>query len=673
MTRSASTPFRSTAASRALEWIGVPGFFAVASGIFFHRLLTGQGAYVALDMVGIHVPFRTFLKEAIGSHQIPLWNPQLYMGMPFLANGDAAVLYPFQVLYFFLNPTRAVAWELWLHTTMAALTMYLLSRLGLRLGPPAALVAGALFAFGGYQMAHTGLVWAVFESPWAPLAFLAVERSINGRWPWFLLGPPVVALSLLAGNPQEMYFSGIWLPLFAAVVVLTDPTRRRAGLGVAGLVVMVGGGFLMAAALVGPQLELAALGVRGGAGLSFGDASYAPLPAGTPLIRFLLPDYLSRFYGENAGWIGATGLGLVVLGLVHGLKRGHRLLIGFFTLMAGGCFVLALGAATPLYQPFFDHVPGMHLFRLPVRWVYVMTIATSALAGYGCELVASLVRARKPLLHQMAIPALGLVAVAVLYKLDGGHQALLFWQDRQHIEYASWVACGLVGVAVAGAFLLGPRALLLVPLAVVLELYAAGQFMEWNHPGAGDFYTYSRTIPQYVSAHNDGRVLPATDGGWSTEPDRLATDTPLSIGASSLVGFSTPWPTLQDLPVEDQVVGDVLNSKPGEIRPGLWQLLDVQYIVAGSDQAVIASSPTVTRVITAGDAVLYQTALPPSRVWSLCGAQFETDHQVVVDKVLAPGFTPGDLYVEGSGVSTPSAMCGSASLTQTDLNQVGIN
>src|SRR5207247_2355327 len=112
--------------------------------------------------------------------------------------------------------------------------------------PAAAAAAGAAFAFGGYSLSHTGLPWAVYEAPWPPLLFLAVERGINGRPAWGWLGPIAVALALLAGNPQEMYYSGLWLVLFAVLLILERPRWRRAVRAGLVLVGSLTGGFLLA-------------------------------------------------------------------------------------------------------------------------------------------------------------------------------------------------------------------------------------------------------------------------------------------------------------------------------------------------------------------------------------------------------------------------------------------
>src|SRR5579859_1841947 len=92
----ALTGFRLPVRRSLIELVVAAAMFAGFSAVFLRHLLVGKEAYVALDLAIIHIPFRDFLRQSLASGQLPLWNPDLYLGMPFLANGDAAVAYPLQ-------------------------------------------------------------------------------------------------------------------------------------------------------------------------------------------------------------------------------------------------------------------------------------------------------------------------------------------------------------------------------------------------------------------------------------------------------------------------------------------------------------------------------------------------------------------------------------------------
>ena len=74
-------------------------------------------------------------------------------------------------------------------------------RLVLRLNPLTALGAGIVFAFNGYAFAHTGLRWSPLRGSLALANLLAPHRAVEGGFAWAWLGPPTLALVVLAVQP----------------------------------------------------------------------------------------------------------------------------------------------------------------------------------------------------------------------------------------------------------------------------------------------------------------------------------------------------------------------------------------------------------------------------------------------------------------------------------------
>src|SRR5262245_39351736 len=54
------------------------------------------------DLITSFYPFRAFAAQAIGNGTLPLWNPQILLGAPFLANAQSALFYPPNALYYVL-------------------------------------------------------------------------------------------------------------------------------------------------------------------------------------------------------------------------------------------------------------------------------------------------------------------------------------------------------------------------------------------------------------------------------------------------------------------------------------------------------------------------------------------------------------------------------------------
>lgn len=648
---------------------------AAVSALLFHRLLLGSNVYASNDLVDIVWPFRIFIDRALATHQVPLWIPDVWMGVPFLADNDVGLLYPFQFPYLLRPADLAVGWVLWLHAWLSVCTMYAYCRLALRLHPLAAFGAGIVFAFNGYALAHTGLPWSPYEGPWPPLLFLALHRAVEGRFAWAWLGPPTVALALLGGQSQHMYWTALWLAPYAAVLLMTSGLSREHALKTLawGAIVVLGGALLAAVQLL-PEAELLANGVRLGSGLSFSDATIAPLPSMPPW-RLLMPD--RTYIGEGAAWIGLVATVLVVVGIAASFgRRSRRALVLFFLAMAASSYVLALGAQTPLYRLVFDVVPGMHQLRLPVRWLYPMTVAMAPLVGIGLDEVLHALRPVPRKLPWVFVVAFCLAVGPIpLLPFSPAHHLLVMWDQGRWLRLASLLAVTLGGAGIAANLwgkISAAYAAAAAVLAIVLELFAAAQFMEFNHPTKVDYIT-PRPIPAYVAAHGPGRLLDIAPQSWSEDPGTGGANTGLLAGAQSVTGYSSSWPTTRGGQLDAGLVAR-LREDPAQTVAHLNLLrgLGIRYLVATREQPALDQSRDLVRKLQDGPDVLYELAQPGSRTWTSCGASFVSTADAALASVVSPGFTDTHLYLEGTGASTPSGPCGQATIAAEDLNAVTV-
>src|SRR3954464_2229728 len=138
------------AAVRALPADAVAaGGLLLASLVFYFPLVFLGRAVVYYDAFVYFYPQRAYLARSLLSGQIPLWNPDLFLGAPFLANPQTAVLYPLSWL-FVLGPVHTVyTAQLVLHGFLAAFFTYALVRYAFGLRPPAAAIGGGAYPLGG--------------------------------------------------------------------------------------------------------------------------------------------------------------------------------------------------------------------------------------------------------------------------------------------------------------------------------------------------------------------------------------------------------------------------------------------------------------------------------------------------------------------------------------------
>ncbi|MCC6455478.1 MAG: YfhO family protein [Caldilineaceae bacterium] len=389
--------------SRSWLWeIVVALLLAIFVMLLYARLLFTNRVLASGDILLYFYPYRDYAAAALRSGEIPLWNPYIFLGVPFLANPQAAVLYPLHWPLSWLPVTTQVYWSAALHTWLLGLGGYLLMRLWGR-SRWAGLITGLVLAGSGFYGGLIGHLNQMNGAAWLPWALAVLVWAGQGepgeriRWARALraagLFGLLVALMLLAGHTQTVYIN-----LFGLAVWVVWPLVGRAGgffaalrmtgkrLLVYGVGVVVGA--LAAAPQLLPTLELSARGLRQG-GLGYGEvSSFSLQPLRLPWT--LLPSYglvdLGVVFGtsgytEFVAYVGIFALLLAALGIWRG--RGAAWTSGLL-LAALGLF-LAAGRWNPFYYLLYWIVPGFDLFRAPARWMMLYTLGMAILAGIGLD------------------------------------------------------------------------------------------------------------------------------------------------------------------------------------------------------------------------------------------------------------------------------------------------
>src|SRR5919199_1507187 len=153
-------------------------------------------------------PYRLFAAAALREGHLPLWNPYIYFGAPFLANQQSAVFYPLHVLFLFLRTTQAMNWSVALHLFLAAYFAYLAGRHVAGLDAASATVAGALYGLSGFVGAQVGHLNQLNAAAWLPAALCTLHLALSRRdRRWVAATALVLAVQLLAGHAQESYMT----------------------------------------------------------------------------------------------------------------------------------------------------------------------------------------------------------------------------------------------------------------------------------------------------------------------------------------------------------------------------------------------------------------------------------------------------------------------------------
>ena len=71
--------------------------------------------HLVADLILENYAWKRFVVEALRARELPLWNPYLFAGHPFLANGQHSALYPLSIVFYVLPLWRAFGVFTWLN------------------------------------------------------------------------------------------------------------------------------------------------------------------------------------------------------------------------------------------------------------------------------------------------------------------------------------------------------------------------------------------------------------------------------------------------------------------------------------------------------------------------------------------------------------------------------
>ncbi len=347
---------------------------------FFRELFLGD-LFCFGDLTYYFYPYRYFMAQLVRHGALPLWNPLIQMGFPFLATLQTGFYYPLSVIYYLFPFDQAFNWFLVVHYALGAYFMYLLGR-ELEQSVPAAAGAGLVFAFSGYLASVLHMPTTLASVVWLPLVFLFFRRSLapDDRLKNLAATGVFLALMFLGGEPTVFYGTVCCL-----LVYLAYRRQPAGGVVLAGAVGLAAG---ITAVQLLPFAELLSHSVRG-AGLGYEEVVKYSIPL-HKMTGLFLP-LAGRSPWLDGGWLkdlylGLVPAGLALLALVRMPARQRWWLGGALLLI----LLIAAGSYSPLpvYRLLYAVVPGFNLFRYPAKFLFVFVFLFAYLSGRGLDLLA---------------------------------------------------------------------------------------------------------------------------------------------------------------------------------------------------------------------------------------------------------------------------------------------
>lgn len=651
----------------APRWPFASALALLCAWVFVLSLPMWTGAFLASspfsDQYGTGWAYRHWAAEqwrTLG--HVPLWNPEIFGGLPFVAAMHGDIFYPTAWLRLILPTTLAMNLGFAVHYVLAGLFVYLLLRL---LGTTwsGAVVGGFAYQLSGVigsypSPGHDG---KLFVTTLLPVALIGLVLGFKkGRYEGFGILAVAVGLGVLSPQHQMLYYMLVASGIFALYLAFGDETRPV------------------------PKVAMLKLGAALGAvtvGVGIGTIQLLPFFAYLPFspraealggyqvaTSYSIPwshvpeFFLSRFAGNTADgtywgpnglklhseYLGLATLGLAGLGVADRRRRASNAWLGGMGLLF---LLVALGGSTPFYRLWWSVMPFMKQVRAPGMALYVVALVVAMFAAFGTERLergGGKGAVRICLIVGGAIVALSLLGgvgavaetLAQGIEMELGRPATAAVRAAQDAIRFGALSSGiaLIGVsAVAWVFLRGrlkaPAACLLVILVISADLW-------WN---ARPFWRYTQ---DYERLHQPDAVT--ADILENARPLRVLDTvyhgaTLMALGIPQLLGHHG-----FELHRFNQLMGGQYRW-PNALSPPMWDLFAVDFLIVRGGPEGLDSVPDYQKVVAgattaAGDmADLFQRSRPAQYARLVPAAVKLPDAQAI--EALGHGRVPLDRLV----------------------------
>jgi hypothetical protein len=697
--------------------------FALLPLLFYGKYLFGANMLFGTDWLGAgSYMWREFMATYIRSHgNVALWWPALLCGQPTVAGFFADMFYLPTLLPRLFLPVHVVwTWTFVLHHFLAGFGTYLFLR-EIKLSVIPAAIGGIAFEFAGSlaTLAYAGHDGRLIGSALMPLALFFLHRGMTRRqFVWFALTGFVIALQLLSGHVQKVYYTGLMLFAYFLFMVIQSAVQEKSAGTVfklsAYFVAAVGLGIALSAIQYLPVYGNMPFASRGGE-RGYGYASSWSMPV-IETFDLLTPRFsggLDSYWGKNVFKLHSEYLGILPLlfAFVAVFRRWKERNVKFFTFSFVGVTLMAWGGNTPFYYIPYYLFPGVSKFRGPAMIFFLAAFSLVALAGLGVDYVLRGAKegdTRKTTKTVLIFGAIPLALLLLFAALKGPMMSLLrsaTIQTSQKLEAlaANYPAMlgGLLFAAVFAAlgillvrlfvnrrlkpvaFAAGLAAVMVLDVGLSLSLWDESRGYVRGVPPPKEYFAPDEAVAFLKQDTSLYRVLP-----WHYE---RSDDGILAYNGIQSVAGQMPNP----LQVYQDFLGagtSVFFRPDNMLNPNYMNLSNVKYVISVTlpedasryDQPTrqtieqirtYFSQPRFEPAFAGQKYAIYRntTALP--RAFVAPGFQVLANKEELLGMLLRPDVNPARtvlLYKDPGFVPGPDTVAGSAQVTSYDCNEVKV-
>ena len=366
--------------------------------LLFREFIFSNEMLFGTDTIEAGVMFRAFLAKHFRQFlEVPLWNPYLFGGMPFVDAMHGDTFFPLSFIQFILPIHRALGWKLVLAALAGGIITYYYFR-SLKFSPGICFWGGLLYLLNGFtiSLVYAGHDGRMYISILLPLLFMAIDRifksvKLSSLFFWSIS----FSLLVLANHPQLAYFA-MWGIGAYVVYRLVQTLKESGGIKKASIVST----FIIAGIIIGLAGSIVQLfsqyiyvnkyspRAEGGRGYEY-SASWSNHPE--EIIGLINPSFCGAnagshndYWGRNVFKLNSDYAGFIpllfALVTVIFFRKSNTY---FFLGLAIFAILYGLGDHTPLFKLFYYLVPSVKSFRAPstVMFLYVFSIVYLAVHG----------------------------------------------------------------------------------------------------------------------------------------------------------------------------------------------------------------------------------------------------------------------------------------------------
>lgn len=667
---------------------------------FFWRTLSGDVYQPADggDLVSFLYPTYRFAAAQIHQWTLPLWNPHLYGGAPFIGDIQAGFLYPPNFLLFLLWPDfpyQVMQWLAISHLFWAGLGMYVLLRTwqwrpGQPLSRPAALFGALAFQFSDPLLTHLGNLNLIAVLSWLPWCLAAYEQALTRRsLRWTGVAALLFAISTYAGHAQSTFYIALALGLYTLGHAVghcliddksTPPTitwREVIRRYTMPLLLFYLLGALLTAPIVLPAYELSRFTER--SSFTYQDTVAFSL-APTQAIGVLTPGFFGR--GPALHWslwarvetpyAGVATLLCAIGALLLADQATRRRLVPWLGIALVG-FVTALGIYAIVHGWLTALLPLFGQFRAPARALVLWTLGVAALGSVGVDLIGATLRQPGSTLPGLAVFQTMLQRGALVllgFVLPLAYLALLLTQDNETAFLRASVA--VLALALAAFFWLGSWAILglhwggwlqrrglAIALAALLffDLSATGAYTDISPSDPTQGFQHPELVAFLRNTPGPVRIDTLTDIQALWQPDTAALVGLQDVGGIAnplmLEGWRALWATL------------------GGRQTALYDMLNIHYVIV-KDGTPLPEGKFDLAFDAPGELAVYRNRTPLPRAWLVHDVQVVDTPAAAQAALQAPNFDPRQQAILGADQPIPTVAPATAT-EQVEITAYGSN